>query len=100
MFQGCAFTVDGMQNIPDSVSFRQLATLLSDAPSGSPVSDSDVLNEQVALDWSQRVETLLKEVEQSSDQASAGKNNQQVMALGSCRTHLWLGLQALKASGL
>ena len=87
-----------MPNIPDSVSFKQLANMLAAAPCPDNSTDAQVLEAQVSSAWTQRVEALLKEVEQSSEQASAGKTTEQVMALGSFRTHLWLGLQALKAS--
>ena len=89
-----------MQNIPDAVSFKQLAKLISEAPPPAVPTDGLVHEAQISLEWSKHVEALLKEVEQSSEQASAGKTPEQVMALGSFRTHLWLGLQALKASGL
>ena len=88
-----------MNNIPDSVSFKQLASLLSEAPAQSPQPEAQA-DPAMSVDWSERVQALLQEVEQSSEQASQGKSSQQVMALGSFRTHLWLGLQALKASGL
>ena len=89
-----------MNNIPDSVSFKQLASLLSEAPAQSPQPKVIQTDAALSVDWSERVQALLQEVEQSSEQASKGKSSQQVMALGSFRTHLWLGLQALKASGL
>ena len=89
-----------MKNIPDAMSFKQLTKLLAEAPSPAVPTDGLVHDAQISLEWSKHVEALLKEVEQSSEQASAGKTPEQVMALGSFRTHLWLGLQALKASGL
>ena len=53
----------------------------------------------VSYDWVERTSALLKEIEQSSSAAAEGKTPHQVMALGSFRTHLLLGLQALKAAG-
>lgn len=54
----------------------------------------------VSYDWVERTSALLKEIEQSSSAAAEGKTPHQVMALGSFRTHLLLGLQALKAADI
>ncbi|MGB1776290.1 MAG: hypothetical protein ACPHGV_08140 [Synechococcus sp.] len=89
-----------MNNIPDAVSFKTLTTLLAQAEL-SPSPEQPVTGQApVSTDWMQRVEQLLQEVEQTSEHAAAGRSSEQVMALGSFRTHLWLSLQALKASGL
>ena len=86
-----------MPEVPSAVSFKELTNLLKAAGSTAPAEDGSD-GGAVSLDWAERVTALLKEVEQSSAAASDGKTVDQVMALGSFRTHLMLGLQALKAA--
>jgi hypothetical protein len=86
-----------MPEVPSAVSFKQLSSLLKAAGSAAPAEDGSS-GEPVSFDWAERINALLKEVEQSSAAASEGKTVDQVMALGSFRTHLMLGLQALKAA--
>ena len=88
-----------MQEIPNTVSYKELSKLLKAAGSTHPLEgNTDV--DRVSFDWADRVSELLKEVEQSSSKAAEGKTVDQVMALGSFRTHLMMGLQALKAADL
>ena len=86
-----------MPEVPSAVSFKQLSSLLKAAGSAAPAENGSPA-EAVSFDWAERINALLKEVEQSSTAASEGKTVDQVMALGSFRTHLMLGLQALKAA--
>jgi len=88
-----------MQEIPGAVSFKELSSLLKTAGSAAP-SEGGSAVEAVNFDWADRVIALLKEVEHSSSTAAKGKTVDQVMALGSFRTHLKLGLQALRAADI
>ena len=88
-----------MPEVPSAVSFKELTNLLKAAGSTAPAEDGSD-GGSVSLDWAERVTALLKEVEQSSAAASDGKTVDQVMALGSFRTHLLPGLQAIKAEDI
>ena len=88
-----------MQEIPGAVSFKELSSLLKAAGSAAAAEEGSAA-EQVNFDWADRVSALLKEVERSSSSAAEGKTVEQVMALGSFRTHLMLGLQALRAADI
>ena len=86
-----------MPEVPSAVSFKELSSLLKAASQSIPAEKAET-TESVSFDWAERIAALLTEVEQSSSQAAEGKTPQQVMALGSFRTHLLLSLQALKAA--
>ncbi len=87
-----------MKDIPNAVSFKELNSLLHGA---LPVScENTESSEPISLDWDERIKSLLKEIETSSAQVAAEKTTDQVMALGSFRTHLMLSLQALEAANL
>ena len=86
-----------MPEVPSAVSFKELSSLLKAASQSIPAEKAET-TESVSFNWAERIAALLKEVEQSSCLAAAGKTPQQVMALGSFRTHLLLGLQALNAA--
>ena len=88
-----------MQEIPGAVSFKELSSLLKAAGSAAAAEDGSAV-EAVNFDWADRVSALLREVERSSSTAAEGKTVDQVMALGSFRTHLKLGLQALRAADI
>ena len=88
-----------MQEFPSAVSFKELSSLLESVRQVTPAEDTSAM-ESVSLDWADRVQALLNDFEQSSSIAAEGKTPQQVMALGSLRTHLMLGLQALKAADI
>ena len=82
-----------MKNIPSSISFKELAGLLAAAR-------PEHLNTQdeLSVDWSDRVKALLGEVEQFASQVAEEKTVDQVMALGSLRSYLMLSLRAMKAA--
>ena len=88
-----------MQDVPSAVSFKDLSSLLKAASKPTPAEEGTG-KVSVSYDWAERTSALLKEIEQSSSAAAEGKTPQQVMALGSFRTHLLLGLQALKAADI
>ena len=88
-----------MQEIPGAVTFKELSSLLKAAGSAAAAEEGSAA-EAVNFDWADRVSALLKEVERSSSAAAEGKTVEQVMALGSFRTHLMLGLQALRAADI
>ena len=86
-----------MPEVPSAVSYKELSSLLKAASQSIPAEKAET-TESASFDWAERIAALLKEVEQSSSLAAEGKTPQQVMALGSFRTHLLLSLQALKAA--
>ena len=88
-----------MQDVPSAVSFKELSIFLQAASKSIPA-EKGFDKMSVSYDWVERTSALLKEIEQSSSAAAEGKTPHQVMALGSFRTHLLLGLQALKAANI
>ena len=86
-----------MPEVPSAVSLKELSSPLKAASQSGPAGKASA-TESISFDWAERIAALLKEVEQSSSLAAEGRTPQQVMALGSFRTHLLLSLQALKAA--
>ena len=87
--------------IPEAMSYRQLQTLIESAPADSNLDVSPVenpLNSELQA-WADSTQHLLESLARSGDVVAVQRTPRQVMALGSLRTHLMLGLQALKASG-
>ena len=98
---------DDAPSIPDALSHRQLNQLLktaqASAPQPNPAADQQVAGDAPSLDpnldqWENHTRQLLQQIAQEGDGLGAHRSAQQVMALGSFRTHLMLGLQALKAA--
>ncbi|WP_037990740.1 hypothetical protein [Synechococcus sp. CC9616] len=85
--------------IPDALSHRDLAGLLQGAPREMEAcaSDVDPLSDELKI-WAEQTQHLLQRISAHGDAVAQGRSPQQVMALGSCRTHMALGLQALKAA--
>ena len=91
---------DDAPAIPDARSHRQLNQWLSTAmqESSTPAEESnDTLSVELEC-WANHTRYLLQHMAQEGDAIGSGRSPRQVMALGSFRTHLMLGLQALKAS--
>ena len=93
--------------IPDALSHRQLNQLLKTAqrtaPKPSLAAEQQGAGDAPSLDpdlerWATSTRLLLQQIAQEGDGLGAHRSAQQVMALGSFRTHLMLGLQALKAA--
>ena len=93
--------------IPDALSHRQLNQLLKTAQASAPQPNlaadqqgaGDVPSLDLNLDqWENHTRQLLQQIAQEGNGLGAHRSAQQVMALGSFRTHLMLGLQALKAA--
>ena len=86
--------------IPDALIYRQLNQWLESAGQErfrSSAEDQDALTADLA-DWAGQTRTLLRRLAEEGDSIGTERSPQQVVALGSFRTHLMLGLQALKAS--
>lgn len=86
--------------ILDALSHRQLNQWLESAvkdPSTSAAEEIDTLTPELAR-WAGQTRSLLQRIAQEGESIGAQRSPQQVMALGSFRTHLVLALQALKAS--
>ena len=93
--------------IPDALSHRQLNQLLKTAQASAPqpnlAADQQGAGDAPSLDpnldqWENHTRQLLQQIAQDGNGVGAHRSAQQVMALGSFRTHLMLGLQALKAA--
>ena len=85
--------------IPDALSHRHLAGLLQTAPKEveAPASEVDPIAEDLRS-WAEQTQQLLQRITAHGEALGHGRSPQQVMALGSCRTHMILGLQALRAA--
>ena len=91
---------DDAPSIPDSLSHRQLNQCLETAmqETSTPAEESnDTLSAELER-WADQTSFLLQRMAHEGDAIGSHRSPQQVMALGSFRTHLMLGLQALKAS--
>ena len=91
---------DDAPPIPDALSHRQPNRWLETAmqESSTPAEES---NDKLAEEherWAIHTRLLLQRMAREGDAIGSDRSPQQVMALGSFRTHLMLGLQALKAS--
>ncbi len=90
------------RTIPDAMSHRTLIALLQSAEkeqmTDSPDHDLGASTNQKLRNWSRETMKLLDNMASNPESFGLNRSKQQVMALGSFRTHLMLGLQALKAS--
>jgi len=93
--------------IPDALSHRQLNQLLRTAQASASqlnlAAEQQGAGDAPSLDpnldqWENHTRQLLQQIAQDGNGVGAHRSAQQVMALGSFRTHLMLGLQALKAA--
>ena len=87
--------------VPAAMSHRQLSKLLQ-AASVEDVRDDEseenILGGELQA-WAEATQTLLESMSTSPESMISQRTPHQVMALGSLRTHLLFGLQALKAAG-
>ena len=87
--------------VPAAMSHRQLSKLLQ-AASVEDVRDDEseenILGGELQA-WAEATQTLLESMSTSPESMTSQRTPHQVMALGSLRTHLLFGLQALKAAG-
>ena len=91
---------DDAASLPGVLSHRQLNQGLAIAmqESSTPADEgNDTLSAELER-WANHTRFLLQRMAHEGDAIGSHRSPQQVMALGSFRTHLMLGLQALKAS--
>lgn len=89
--------------VPDRLSHRQLKAMLQSAQHETPSIDIDPASTPLTDDlssWTTLTHALLESIAQQRDAIGQQHSAEQMMALGSFRTHLMLGLQALKAAKL
>lgn len=85
------------------MSHHQLSALLKAASRGLqndqdiPVNDDELLRAALSA-WADQTRELLHWIESQGDAVSDTRTPKQVMALGSFRTHLVMGLKALRYS--
>ena len=93
-------SIDSDPAFPDALSQHQLNALLKAASEGSFARDGRVDEDELlraALSaWADQTKELLMWIESQGDAASESRTPKQVMALGSFRTHLVMGLKALR----
>ena len=95
-------SIDSDPFVPDALSHQQLSALLRAAmdtsvlPEGQ-LSDDDLLRAALTA-WADQTQELLRWIEGQGDAVSDTRTPKQVMALGSFRTHLVMGLKALRYS--
>ena len=86
--------------VPAAVSHRHLSKLLQAATLQDAIDQSEEENtfkEELQV-WAEATQRLLDSMSTSPESMASQRTPQQVMALGSLRTHLMFGLQALKAA--
>ena len=81
--------------IPDALSHRVHCCSRPQPWSSPVVSDTPPLTMELA-EWSRQTQLLLQQMAQEGESIGTCRSDQQVMALGSFRAHLLLGLQALR----
>ena len=91
---------DDALSIPDALSHRQLNQWLETArqESSAPVDESSYTLLTELERWANHTRFLLQRMAHEGNAIGSHLSPQQLMALVSFRTHLMLGLQALKAS--
>ena len=85
---------------PDALSHRDLSGLLKAALKDVDIDvflEADPLADDLQA-WSEQTQQLLQRISDHGDAVGHHRSPQQVMALGSFRTHMMLGLQALRAA--
>ena len=95
-------SIDPDPFVPDALSHQQLNALLRAAMDTSAVpegqlSDDELLRAALSA-WADQTQELLRWIEGQGDAVSDTRTPKQVMALGSFRTHLVMGLKALRYS--
>ena len=97
-----SLSIDPDPFVPDALSHQQLNALLKAAmettamPEGQ-LSDDELLRAALSA-WADQTQELLRWIEGQGDAVSDTRTPKQVMALGSFRTHLVMGLKALRYS--
>ena len=92
---------DESSTVPAAMSYRQLSKLLMVASvedARDEQSQENPLGDELRA-WAEATQTLLDSMSTSPESMTSQRTPHQVMALGSLRTHLLFGLQALKAAG-
>jgi hypothetical protein len=93
-------SIDPDPSVPDALSRHQLTALLKAAMEGTqaqmPSIDEDELLRAALSAWADQTKELLQWLESQGDAVSDTRSPKQVMALGSFRTHLVMGLKALR----
>ena len=87
--------------VPAAMSHRELSKLLQVASLEDvrdEQSQENTLGDELRA-WAEATQTLLDSMSTSPESMTSQRTPHQVMALGSLRTHLLFGLQALKAAG-
>ena len=95
-----SLSIDLDPSVPDALSRHQLTALLKAAMEGTQARmssiDEDELLRAALSAWADQTKELLQWLESQGDAVSDTRSPKQVMALGSFRTHLVMGLKALR----
>ena len=89
---------------PESVSYRQLAGWMRQAPPDQALADATPADESQELDallehWSVCGQQLLRKLREAGPAVGQARSPRQLMALGALQAHLAMALQAHAASG-
>ena len=92
--------------IPPSVSYKQLAAMLSHAPAGAAKPDTTASSlsaerqafETLLAEWSRSGQQLMAALAQGGPVVAEGRTQRQQMALGALQAHLAMALQAHAAA--
>ena len=95
-----SLSIDPDPSVPDALSRHQLSALLKAAMEGTQARmfsiDEDELLRAALSAWADQTKELVQWLESQGDAVSDTRSPKQVMALGSFRTHLVMGLKALR----
>ena len=95
-----SLSIDPDPSVPDALSRHQLSVLLKAAMEGTQARmssiDEDELLRAALSAWADQTKELVQWLESQGDAVSDTRSPKQVMALGSFRTHLVMGLKALR----
>ena len=95
-----SLSIEPDPSVPDALSRQQLSALLKAAMEETQAQmssiDEDELLRAALSAWADQTKELLQWIESQGDDVSDTRTPKQVMALGSFRTHLVMGLKALR----
>ena len=93
-------TIETDPSFPDALSYDQLKDLLQaaidDQSMAWPGIDEDELIRAALSAWADQTKELIHWIEKRGDSLGTTRSPKQLMALGSFRTHMAMGLKALK----
>jgi hypothetical protein len=96
--------MDATNPVPESISHRQLTTLLQTAAPDAAIAEADHEAdrsqefEALLRAYGQVSHRLLQELQKGDESIAEGRSPRQLMAIGALQAHVHMALQALAAS--